>query len=219
MDVRDETAVEAGIAEIVRREGRVDIAVNNAGIGIAAAIEDTPIDEARDLFEINFFGVMRVCRAVLPIMRTQGSGYIVNIGSIGGLVALPFQGIYSASKFALEALSEALRTEAGPLGVRVVLIEPGEFRTGFTQNRCRTSESMERACYRERCDRAVARMEGHEQHGAEAEKVAQLLYKVINQSKPRLRYTVGRANERAAVWLKRLMPYSVVQKIIGDYYS
>src|SRR5579872_2559800 len=134
MDVRDEESVTAGIASIVQREGRLDVIVNNAGIAIAGAVEDTSVEEAKDQFDVNFFGALRVCRAVLPVLRDQRSGTIVNIGSIGGLIALPFQGLYSASKFALEGLSESLRLEVAPFGIHVVLIEPGDQQTPLTEN-------------------------------------------------------------------------------------
>ncbi len=218
MDVRDESSVNAAVAQIMKRERRLDVLVNNAGIAIAGAVEDTSIEEAKEQFEANFFGVLRVCRAVLPVLRGQGSGAIVNIGSIGGLIAIPFQGLYSASKFALEGLSESLRMEVAPFGVRVVLIEPGDHRTSLTHNRHATEASKINPAYRDRCGRAVAKMAADEQHGADPAAVARLLYRVIDLSRPRLRYTVGPAPQRAAVWLKRLMPYAVVQKAMDFYY-
>ncbi len=219
MDVTDSVSVQATVDEIVRNEGRLDVVVNNAGIALAGAVEDTSVEEARAQFDVNFFGVLRVCRAVLPILRKQGSGCIVNIGSIGGLVAIPYQGLYSASKFALEGLSESLRLEARPFGVNVVLIEPGDHRTSLTANRLRTADSQTNPVYRDRCDRAIARMAADEQAGAAPDTAARLLCHIINRPHPRLRYTVGPAPERAAVWLKRLMPYAVVEKVIGRYYS
>lgn len=219
MDVRDECSVNTGVANLIQREGRLDILVNNAGIVIAGGIEDTSIEEAREQFEVNFFGAMRVCRAALPVMREQRSGIIVNIGSIAGLMAVPYQGIYSASKFALEGFSESLRMEAGPFGIRVVLVEPGDHCTSFTSNRRRTQASFSNPAYRDRCTRAVERMADDEQGGSDPKAVAQLLGRIIDLSRPRLRYTVGPAYERAAVWLKRLMPYAVVEWAIGRYYS
>ncbi len=161
MDVGDDASVHAAVSTILAREGRIDILVNNAGIAIAGAVEDTSVEEARDQFDVNFFGVLRVCRAVLPAMREQGAGYIVNIGSIGGLIAIPFQGFYSASKFALEGLSESLRLEVRQFGVHVVLIEPGDHRTGLTDNRRRTAESgINPHLSRPIPYRALERMEG-----------------------------------------------------------
>jgi NAD(P)-dependent dehydrogenase (short-subunit alcohol dehydrogenase family) len=219
MDIRDDASVRAAVAAVIGREGRIDILVNNAGIGIAGAVEDTSIEEAHDQFDVNFFGVLRACRAVLPVMREQRAGYIVNIGSIGGLVAIPYQGLYSASKFALEGLSESLRLEVSPFGVRVVLIEPGDHRTGLTENRRITGESRTNPAYRPRFQRAVARMAADEQRGPEPTAVARLLLRIVTDPRPRLRYTTGPAAERAAVWMKRLLPYSVVEKAMAFYYS
>jgi NAD(P)-dependent dehydrogenase (short-subunit alcohol dehydrogenase family) len=124
-DVTDDHSVEHLVGTVLDREQRLDIVVNNAGMALAGPVEKTSIEEAKRQLEVNFFGAFRVCCAALPAMRSQRSGYIVNIGSIGGLVALPYQAMYSASKFALEGLSESLRMEVRPFGVRVVIIEPG----------------------------------------------------------------------------------------------
>src|SRR5437868_7748992 len=150
LDVSDDASVASAMETILAKDGRLDILVNNAGFGIAGAIEDTSIDEARAQFDVNFFGVLRMCRAVLPRMRQQKGGYIVNIGSIGGLIAIPFQGFYSASTFALEGFSEALRLEVRPFGIHVVLIEPGDHRTSFTQNRRSTAQPAAGSAYRDR---------------------------------------------------------------------
>jgi NAD(P)-dependent dehydrogenase (short-subunit alcohol dehydrogenase family) len=219
LDVADDASVAQVIETILAREGRLDVLVNNAGFGIAGAIEDTSIDEAREQFEVNFFGVLRMCRAALPTMRQQKTGYIVNIGSIGGLIAIPFQGFYSASKFALEGLSESLRLEVRPFGIQVVLIEPGDHRTSFTQNRRSTSASAAGSVYRDRFERAVARMALDEQGGPGPEGIARLLHKILNNPRPRLRYTAGPVAQRAAVWIKRTTPFAVMEKIMQDYYS
>jgi short-subunit dehydrogenase len=152
----------------------------------------------------------------LPGMREQRTGYIVNIGSIAGLVAVPYQGLYSASKFALEGLSESLRLEVSRFGVRVVLIEPGDHRTGLTGNRRKTAPSE---TYRDRFQRAVARMAADEQNGPEPAAVARLLLRIVANPRPRLRYTTGPTAERAAIWLKRLLPYAVVERVMDLYYS
>jgi short-subunit dehydrogenase len=168
---------------------------------------------------VNFFGVLRVCRAIIPVMREQRAGYIVNIGSIGGLIAIPYQGLYSASKFALEGLSESLRLEVRRFGIQVVLIEPGDHRTGLTGNRRLTAESQSNPAYRDRFHRAVERTAADEQNGPEPQAVARLLHRIVTNPRPRLRYTVGPLPERAAIWLKRLLPYSLVEKVMGFYYS
>jgi NAD(P)-dependent dehydrogenase (short-subunit alcohol dehydrogenase family) len=218
MDVTDDASVNRGVEAIVEREGRIDVVVNNAGMALAGAVEDTSTEEARRQFEVNFFGVLRVCRAVVPHMRTQKAGCIVNIGSIAGLVAVPYQGLYSASKFALEGLSEALRMEMKPFGVRVVLIEPGDHRTGLTEKRMETAQSQTNPAHRDRFRVAVERMASDEQKGPEPESVARLVHRIVEQPNPRLRYTTGPAAERAAVWLKRLAPWGLVQKVMESYY-
>jgi NAD(P)-dependent dehydrogenase (short-subunit alcohol dehydrogenase family) len=219
MDVRDDASVCRAVTAIIDREGRIDVLINSAGVALAGAVEDTSIEEARDQLEVNFFGVMRVCRAVLPVMRRRRSGYIVNIGSIGGLVALPYQGLYSASKFALEGLSESLRLEVARFGIRVVVIEPGDHRTRLTENRRRTAGAQSNPVYRDRFERAMARMSADEQGGPDPEMVARLVGRVIDTGRPRLRYTTGPAVERAAIWLKRLLPWSAIERVVSFYYS
>lgn len=218
LDVTSDSSVARAAGTIREREGRLDVLVNNAGWGIAGAIEDTSVEEAQEQFDVNFFGVLRMCRAVLPIMREQNTGYIVNMGSIGGLIGIPFQGFYSASKFALEGFSEALRLEARPFGIHVVLIEPGDHRTAFTEKRRWAKAAAEGSVYADRCRRAIARMAADEQGGPSPEGIARLLHQVLQNANPRLRYTAGPVAQRAAVWLKRAMPYAVIEKMMRDHY-
>ena len=219
LDVTSGLSVERGIETILSREGRLDIVVNNAGMGIAGPVESTSIDEARRQLEVNFFGVLRVCRAALPIMRRQGSGYIVNIGSIGGVIALPYQAMYSASKFALEGLSEALRLEVRRFGIRVVLIQPGDHRTALTENRQLTEMSPNEEIYRGPFLTALNRMARDEQAGPAPEQIGRLVLRVINSRNPRLRYTIGPPVQRTAVWLKRILPYSLIERGMRLYYG
>jgi len=220
LDVTDEASVARAIEAIQSREGRLDILVNNAGSGIAGAIEDTSVEEAQAHFDVNFFGIHRMCRAVLPMMRLQQSGYIVNMGSIGGLIGIPFQGFYSGTKFALEGFSEALRIEVRPFGIHVVLVEPGDQRTAFTQKRLWTRQARRPdSAYQDRCRGAVARMAADEQAGPSPDGIARLLYKILRHPNPRLRYTAGPAAQRVAVWLKRCLPYSVIEKIMAGTYG
>jgi NAD(P)-dependent dehydrogenase (short-subunit alcohol dehydrogenase family) len=219
MNVTDDASVSQAVATVLDREGRVDVLINSAGFGIAGAVEDTTMEEAAAQFDVNFFGTVRVCHAVLPVMRSQNAGYIVNIGSIGGVIAIPFQGFYSASKFALEGLSESLRIEVRPFGIHVVVIEPGDHRTGFTQNRRPTAASTGPSAYHNRFERAIARMASDEQNGPKPDAIAHLVQKVIGDPHPRLRYTIGPASQRAAVWLKRLLPNRIVEGIITRYYE
>jgi short-subunit dehydrogenase len=215
-DVRSDESVSAVVSEILEREGRIDILINNAGIGIAGAVEDTSLEAAKEQFEVNFFGALRMCGAVLPAMRAQRSGYIINIGSIAGLVAVPYQALYSASKFALEGLSEGLRMETREFGIKVVLVEPGDHRTAFTQNRRKQAASEP---YRERFEAAVSRMEKDEQNGPDPAGIARLIGKIVQNPNPRLRYTAGPLSQRIMVLLKRAKPYWVIEMIMKRYYS
>jgi NAD(P)-dependent dehydrogenase (short-subunit alcohol dehydrogenase family) len=217
-DVTEDHSVEQVVAFILSREGRLDIVVNNAGMALAGPIENTSTEEAKRQLEVNFFGAFRVCRAVLPAMRSQHSGYIINIGSIGGLIAIPYQAMYSASKFALEGLSESLRLEARPFGVQVVIIEPGDHKTALTQNRQLTDMSGTDA-YRKSFEAALAKTARDEQGGPVPEQIARLLYRSVNKRNPRLRYTIGPAPQRAAVWLKRLLPNSILEYGMRTYYG
>ncbi len=216
MDVRDEAAVARGVKRILAEAGRLDAVVNSAGFGIAGAVEDTSVDEALDLFQTNFFGALRVCRAVLPYMRAQGAGTVVNVSSIGGRIALPFQGLYSASKFALEGLTEAIRMEVRPLGIRVVLVEPGDTRTPFTAHRRRTKGATD--AYRERFERALAQAEKDERAGTDPAVVARLIVRVVRHPNPRLRYTVGNPFQRLAVHARAVLPGRLFEWGIMRYY-
>jgi NAD(P)-dependent dehydrogenase (short-subunit alcohol dehydrogenase family) len=215
-DVRNDESVNTAVSDILEREGRIDILINNAGIAIAGAVEDTSMEEAKEQFEVNFFGTLRVCKAVLPAMRAQRSGYIINISSIAGLIAMPYQGLYSASKFAVEGLSESLRMETRDFGIKIVLIEPGDHKTTLTRNRRKSAPSEP---YRERFEIAASRMEKDEQNGPEPAGVARLIGRIVENPNPRLRYTVGPAPERAMVWLKRWKPYWIIEMIMKQYYS
>jgi NAD(P)-dependent dehydrogenase (short-subunit alcohol dehydrogenase family) len=219
MDVTDAASVQAAVDRVLAEAGRIDVVVNNAGIGYAGAVEDTSLAEARATFETNFFGALRVCKAVLPAMRAQGAGLIVNVSSIGGLMGLPYQGLYSASKYALEGLSEALRIEVRPFGVRVVLVEPGDIRTAFTANRRSVQRAEDPASpYREQYRRTLARIEADEVGGAPPEVVARTVARIVANPRPRLRYVVGPFYEQVAVWIKRLVPAGLFEWLMRMNY-
>jgi NAD(P)-dependent dehydrogenase (short-subunit alcohol dehydrogenase family) len=204
MDVDDDASVQAGVAAMVERAGRIDALINNAGYSLFGSIEDTTIEEAKAQFETNFFGAMRVCRAVLPIMRRQQHGYIVNISSLAGTFGLPFGGLYSASKFALEGLSESLRYETRRFGIHVSLVEPGDYRTSITQHR-RTAITTG-AAYSERYEH-YRRKQDHDESTADTpEPIARLVEKILNHPRPKLRYPIGMPSQRMVIPLRRWLP-------------
>jgi NAD(P)-dependent dehydrogenase (short-subunit alcohol dehydrogenase family) len=217
-DVNDDSSVRVGIAEILSKAGGLDAVVHCAGFGIGGAVEDTDDDEAKGIFETNFFGALRVCRAVLPTMRQHGAGTILVVSSIGGRIALPFQGLYSASKFAVEGLVESLSMEVRGRGVRVALIEPGDFSTGFTDRRARVRRSDQASAYREAFVRALAVIESDEKGGSTPEPIARLVERILRSSRPRLRYTIGPLPQRLAVRLKGILPGRAFEGILRLYY-
>jgi NAD(P)-dependent dehydrogenase (short-subunit alcohol dehydrogenase family) len=219
MDVGNEDSVNNAVQRILEETGRIDIVVNNAGIGYGGAIEDTSLAEAKATLETNFFGVLNVCRAVLPSMRSLGGGLIVNISSIGGLVGLPFQGLYSASKFAVEGMTEALRLELKSFGVKVVLINPGDIATSFTQNRRICRDSVNASVYDAQFQRALNIIEQNETSGSTPELVAKTLLKIVRSTSPNPRYVAGTLIERLAVLLRRILPAVWFEWVLAKYYG
>ena len=219
MDVNDEDSIHRGIEIILSQEGRLDVVVNNAGYALAGSVEDTSNAEAQAQFQTNFFGVVRVCRAVLPTMRNQQDGYIVNVSSIGGLISTPFQGLYCSSKFALEGFTEALRGEVQPFGIRVVLIEPGDFHTKITSSRRIAARTDMNSVYFDKFNTAIAVVESDETSGPTPERIAILLERIINTSTPRLRYLTGSAFQKLAVSLKKILPYALFEWWLMKYYK
>ena len=219
VDVNDDVSVKKGVAYVLKKEGKLDVLVNNAGFGIAGSIEDTSVDEARAQLETNFFGMFRLCRQVIPLMRERQSGCIINISSIGGLIGIPFQGLYSAGKHAVEGLTEALRMEIKKFGINVVLIEPGDFKTGFTAHRSKTAQSQENPAYLNDFIRSLKVMEHDEMNGPPPIQIAYLIERIINSPSPKLRYMVGPSSEKVAVTLKKILPYSIFEWAMMKYYQ
>lgn len=219
LDVNDDSTVQACIAHILDREDRLDVVINNAGMGIAGALEDTSIEEMRFQFETNFLGAFRLCQAVIPTMRAQQFGYLINISSLAGLIGIPFQGAYSASKYALEGLTEVLRMELKPFGIHTVLIEPGDFNTGFTDARIKTQRSQTNPLYQRAFNSALQVMEQDEINGAKPDKIATLIEYIISHPSPRPRYMVGPLLQKFAVHLRKVMPSRLFELIIMKTYK
>jgi short-subunit dehydrogenase len=210
--------VEQGVHWILEREGRLDIVINNAGYGLAGALEDTSLEEAKAQFETNFFGVMRVCRVVLPIMRQQNQGYLVTVSSMGGLVGIPFQGFYSASKFAVEGLMESLRGEVKAYGIRVVLIEPGDFHTEFTANRRKANAAEIDSVYETQFIKSLAVMETNELQGPLPDQIGPFVERIVTSNTPRFRYMIGQASQKLTIGLKKIMPSNIFEWLLMKYY-
>lgn len=219
LDVTQEDSVRRAVAEVLEREGRIDVVVNNAGHALAGALEDTSVEEAWRQLDTNVLGVLRVCKAVLPSMRERRSGLIINIGSLGGVVGLPFQGLYSASKFALEGLTESLRQEVEAFGLQATLVEPGDVRTRLTDNRVRAAGSGEGSAYRDAFEKVLAIIEKEERDGVHAEDVARKVLEVMEAEAPDVRYSVGKLSQRAAVVAKTLLPARTFEGILMSMFG
>jgi NAD(P)-dependent dehydrogenase (short-subunit alcohol dehydrogenase family) len=219
LDVEDEASVKAGVDEVVRRAGRLDAVVNNAGNALMGSVEDTSIEEARAQLETNFFGVLRVCRAALPHLRGQGGGHIINISSLAGLLGVPYSGLYSASKFAVEGMSESLRLEVRRFGIHVTLIEPGDFRSQLAVVRKTVNAAGPNSLYQTDFERFKVAQEKDEAKATTPEPVAHLVESVLNDRSPALRYEVGLLAQRIVVPLKRFLPQRVFEWILRQALS
>jgi NAD(P)-dependent dehydrogenase (short-subunit alcohol dehydrogenase family) len=205
MDVDDDQSVAAGVASL---GGRLDALVAAAGWGLAGAAEQSPLAEAKAQLETNFWGCVRVVQQVLPVMRAQGGGRIVLVSSIGGLIGIPFQAFYSASKFALEGFGEALAYEVEPFGVQVTLVEPGNFKTDFTARRRKLGDDP---VYGAAYAKAVGVMERDEVNGAPPAAAAAVVRRVLEARRAPLRVSTGKPGDRVGLLAKRLLPFRVFQ--------
>ena len=217
-DVQDESQVEAAVAKVMEAEGRIDVFINNAGMGIGGPLEFTSIEDAKRQMDVNFMGLVRCVHCVLPIMRRQGSGTIVAFSSIGGLMGLPFQGMYSASKFAIEGYCEALRLETKALGIKVVVIEPGDFATAFTAQRKSVAAPEAYEVYKTYAE-SLASIEKDETTGLKPDFLARKVVRIVSSRHPRYNYVISTLVQRLSVLLKRILPAPLFARILGSYYK
>ncbi len=217
MDVKNADSVIGSINAIVEKEPRIDVLINNAGIGLAGPLEETPFEEIQDVFETNYFGMIRVIRHVIPVMRKNHSGLIVNISSIGGKLGLPFQSIYTSSKFAVESLTEALSIELKPFGIRVCLIEPGDYNSRVNFNR-RTMAPGKDSPYYKRLSHFFELLENNINRGSNPEKMGRLIVKIVNSAAPKLRYRSGKFFERIIPLSKCIIPGRLFELILQKFY-
>ena len=218
VDVRDSEAVKKAVDEIVEKEGRIDVLVNNAGMGIGGPLEFATEEEIRLQMDTNFMGLVHCVDAVLPHMRKQGSGKIIALSSIGGLMGLPFQGFYSASKFAIEGYCEALRLEVKQQGIKVVVLRPGDFSTGFTGSRKKVNDEAAWQAY-PIYKTAIEKVEHDENGGLKPVVLAKKISKIIQKKHPLNGYVVASLEQKLSVLLKRILPAKWFARILGSYYK
>ena len=215
-DIADAAAVSAAFHQILSETGRIDVLINNAGMGISGAIEFTDYVDAKKIIEVNFFGALYAIQAVVPAMRVQKSGKIINICSVAADIPIPFQAFYSAGKAALCSLSQALGNELRSFGISVAAILPGDVKTGFTD--ARKKDHVGDDIYSGRINRSVSRMEKDEQGGMDSSKAAKEIVAFVQRRKLKPKYTVG-AQYKLFSFLIKILPTSLINRIVYWMYA
>lgn len=218
-DVRNAAEIKQIVATVYQTEGRIDVLINNAGMGIGGALELATPEEIDLQMGTNFMGCVNLCQQVLPYMRKQRAGKIINLSSIGGVMGLPYQGFYSASKFAIEGFSEALSAEVKGFGISVSMVEPGDFATHFTASRKNSETTLQDEDYGPIFQRSLNIIEKEENGGLKPEVLAKTIAKIVAKRKPRLRYVVANFEQRLSVLLKHLLPGNWFVDVLRDYYK
>ena len=218
LDVLDLESIQKAVATIIENEGRIDVLVNNAGMGITGSIEDTPTHEMKRAFDTNFFGAIDVMKAVLPQMRKQHSGIVINVTSIAGYMGLPFRGVYSATKGALELITEAARMEVKQFGIQIVNVAPGDFATNIAAGRYHTPV-FENSAYKEKYQENLNLMDTHVDSGMHPDVMAKAVLKIIESKNPRVHYKIGGFMEKFSIVLKRILPDKMYEKLLMNHYK
>jgi len=216
LDVSSRDSVEAAFAELRRLEGRLDVLINNAGIGLAGPTEHLTMDNIQRVFDTNVYGVVRVCQSALPLLRAGRAARIINIGSIGGEFGLPFRGMYSATKAALSVMSEALRFELKPFGIQVTTVLAGDMQTGINDHRIKDYRP-EDVNYAATFEKVYAGIDQHVGKGLSAERAAARVAALIEVARLKPRYAVGPPMQEFSLLLKKLLPASWMERILSGY--
>ena len=218
LDVRNPETIQAAVAEIIQKSGRVDLVINNAGVGITGPLEEIPTQEIKNNFETNFFGPIDVMKAVLPQMRLQKSGLIINITSIAGYMGLPYRSVYSASKGALELITEALRMEVKGFGITITNVAPGDFATNIAAGRFH-APLVKGSAYEETYGRTLAMMDDHVTQGSNPTEMANAIFAIIQNPSPKGHYKVGSFLQKFSIVLKRILPDKQYEKMLMKHYK
>lgn len=218
LDVSNTQTITKAVQIIIDKEGRLDVLVNNAGAGITGPIEEIPDEEIKRNFETNFFGPINVIKEVLPQMRKQKSGLIINITSIAGYMGLPYRGVYSASKGALELITEAFRMEIKDFNIEMTNIAPGDFATNIAAGRYH-APVQEQSPYKTPYGNTLKLMDAHVDSGKDPLLMAKAVYKVINTKNPKAHYKVGEFMQKFSIVLKRILPDKMYEKMLMKHYK
>ncbi len=218
LDVKKVDTINKTVNTIISAEGKLDILINNAGAGITGPIEETPEIEIKANFETNFFGPINVIKAVLPQMRKQQKGLIINVTSIAGYMGLPYRGIYSASKGALELLTEAFRMELKAFNINMTNVAPGDFATNIAAGRYH-APLLENSPYKTSYGKTLDLMNEHVDSGSNPNMMAEAIYKIIITKKPKGHYKVGEFMQKFSIVLKRILPDRIYEKLLMKHYK
>lgn len=218
LEVTKPESITAVISEIIEIENRIDVLINNAGVGITGPIEETPDEEITKAFNVNFNGPLRMIKAVLPQMRMQKEGLIINITSIAGHMGLPFRGIYSSTKGALALATEAIRMETKDFGIQITNIAPGDFATNIASGRYH-APIKDDSPYKETYGKTLSSINADVDAGENPIKVAEKVYDVISSKRPKVNYAVGETMQRLSLLLKRILPDKIYEKILLNHYK
>jgi NAD(P)-dependent dehydrogenase (short-subunit alcohol dehydrogenase family) len=218
LDVRNTNSIQSAVAQIIAASGRLDVVINNAGVGITGPLEEIPTEEIKNNFETNFFGPIEVMKAVLPQMREQKSGLIINITSIAGYMGLPYRSVYSASKGALELITEALRMEVKSFGIEITNVAPGDFATNIAAGRYH-APMVKGSAYEKVYGDILATMNEHVDAGVNPNEMDEAVYKIILKEKPKVHYKVGAFMQKFSIVLKRALPDKVYEKMLMNHYK
>ena len=219
VDVTNSFSVCQAVERILLEQGRIDVLINNAGIGIGGALELATEEEVNIQMNTNFFGVVNTCKAVLSSMRKARKGKIINISSIGGVMGIPYQGFYSASKFAVEGYSEALALEVHPFHIKVCVVEPGDFNTGFTDNRNISEQTRLDADYGESFLKSLEIIEKEERNGCHPRKLGAAICEIVERTNPPFRTKVGPWIQVLFAKSKKWLPDAVMQCALRIFYA
>ncbi len=218
LDVKDTETIQKAVATIIDNEGKLDVVINNAGAGITGAIEEIPEIEIKANFDTNFFGPINVIKAVLPQMRKQQNGLIINITSIAGYMGLPYRGIYSASKGALELLTEAFRMELKDFNIKMTNVAPGDFATNIAAGRYH-APLLDKSPYKKPYGNTLKLMNEHVDSGSNPNMMAYAVLKIINTKNPKVHYKVGEFMQKFSIVLKRILPDKMYEILLMNHYK
>lgn len=218
MDVKDLKSIWNVVETVIEKEGRLDVVINNAGVGITGPIEEIPEAEIKNNFETNFFGPINVIKSVLPQMRKQQSGLIINVTSIAGYMGLPYRGVYSASKGALELITEAFRMELKEFNVFMTNVAPGDFATNIASGRYH-APLLEDSPYKKAYGNTLDLMDAHVDGGSNPDMMAKAVFKIIKTKKPKAHYKVGAFMQKFSIVLKRILPDIMYEKMLMNHYK